>query len=132
MLRIKTLLYEERLTLEGAKKRLRQRGAQRTDQMDLGLKSATLEAALRRTRDRLQRLRERLAAARTAVRLEFRPPLPVQSSGRGVAQPGSALDWGSRGRWFKSSRPDQFHQIRRADSRICSFFAAGARRPMAP
>jgi hypothetical protein len=25
---------------------------------------------------------------------------------RGVAQPGSALDWGSRGRWFKSSRPD--------------------------
>src|SRR5262249_40268954 len=27
--------------------------------------------------------------------------------GRGVAQPGSALDWGSRGRWFKSSRPDQ-------------------------
>ena len=26
--------------------------------------------------------------------------------GRGVAQPGSALEWGSRGRWFKSSRPD--------------------------
>ncbi len=26
--------------------------------------------------------------------------------GRGVAQPGSALDWGSRGRWFESSRPD--------------------------
>ena len=25
---------------------------------------------------------------------------------RGVAQAGSALDWGSRGRWFKSSRPD--------------------------
>ena len=25
---------------------------------------------------------------------------------RGVAQFGSALDWGSRGRWFKSSRPD--------------------------
>ena len=27
---------------------------------------------------------------------------------RGVAQPGSALEWGSRGRWFKSSRPDFF------------------------
>jgi hypothetical protein len=23
-----------------------------------------------------------------------------------VAQPGSAFDWGSKGRWFKSSRPD--------------------------
>ncbi len=28
-------------------------------------------------------------------------------AGRGVAQPGSALEWGSRGRRFKSSRPDQ-------------------------
>ena len=26
---------------------------------------------------------------------------------RGVAQSGSALEWGSRGRRFKSSRPDQ-------------------------
>src|SRR5215208_2481052 len=25
---------------------------------------------------------------------------------RDVAQPGSALPWGGRGRWFKSSRPD--------------------------
>ena len=25
---------------------------------------------------------------------------------RAVAQPGSALDWGSRGRWFKSSLPE--------------------------
>ena len=24
-----------------------------------------------------------------------------------MAQPGSALVWGTRGRWFKSSRPDQ-------------------------
>ena len=37
---------------------------------------------------------------------------------RGVAQSGSALEWGSRGRKFKSSRPDQiinlfheFHQL---------------------
>ena len=27
---------------------------------------------------------------------------------RGVAQPGSALAWGVRGRMFESSRPDHF------------------------
>ncbi|NOK60264.1 MAG: hypothetical protein GFH27_549281n343 [Chloroflexi bacterium AL-W] len=31
---------------------------------------------------------------------------------RGVAQPGSAPEWGSGGRWFKSSRPD--HVLARA------------------
>ena len=30
--------------------------------------------------------------------------VPVHA--RGVAQFGSAFDWGSKGRWFKSSRPD--------------------------
>jgi len=64
VLRIKTLLYDERLTLEGAKKRLRSE-ARGTPQMDLGLKKVTLEEALRRTRDRLRALRERLAAGRT-------------------------------------------------------------------
>ena len=64
VLRIKTLLYDERLTLEGAKKRLRAE-ARSALQMDLGLKSATLEAALRRTRDRLRTLRERLTGGRT-------------------------------------------------------------------
>jgi hypothetical protein len=28
--------------------------------------------------------------------------------GRGVAQPGSALAWGARGRKFESCRPDQY------------------------
>jgi len=61
--RIKTLLYDERLTLEGAKKRLRgdPKGA---PQMDLGLKSVALEDTLRRMRDRLRALRERLAGGR--------------------------------------------------------------------
>jgi DNA-binding transcriptional MerR regulator len=59
VLRIKTLLYDERLTLEGAKKRLRG-DARAASQMDLGLKDATLETALRRVRDRLRALRERL------------------------------------------------------------------------
>ncbi len=62
VLRIKTLLYEERLTLEGAKKRLRTES--RSDQMDLGLRGAALEDTLRRLRERLRALRERLAAGR--------------------------------------------------------------------
>ena len=32
----------------------------------------------------------------------------VQNFGRDVAQLGSALVWGTRGRWFESSRPDHF------------------------
>ncbi len=64
--RIKTLLYDERLTLEGAKKRLladsRKAGGQ---QLDLGLREVTYADALRRVRDRLTSLRERLA--RTSI-----------------------------------------------------------------
>ena len=63
VLRIKTLLYDERLTLEGAKKRLRGE-ARGTVQMDLGIKSVTLEETLRRLRDRLRALRERLATSK--------------------------------------------------------------------
>jgi DNA-binding transcriptional MerR regulator len=63
VLRIKSLLYEERLTLEGAKKRLRGE-ARGLDQMDLGLRGATLEEVIRRTRARLQAIRQRLAASR--------------------------------------------------------------------
>jgi DNA-binding transcriptional MerR regulator len=60
VLRIKSLLYDERLTLEGAKKRLlaESRGPA---QMDPGLRTALLEETLRRARDRLHALRERLA-----------------------------------------------------------------------
>ena len=63
--RIKTLLYDERLTLEGAKKRLRSE-SRGPAQMDLGLCGATLEDALRRTRDRLRALRD--ASTRSANR----------------------------------------------------------------
>ncbi len=41
VLRIKSLLYHERLTLEGAKKRLRNES--RANQMELGLRGAALE-----------------------------------------------------------------------------------------
>ena len=62
VLRIKHLLYEERLTLEGAKKRLRSES--RVTQLDLGLRGAAMEDMLRRIRERLRALRERLAASR--------------------------------------------------------------------
>jgi DNA-binding transcriptional MerR regulator len=61
--RIKRLLYEERLTLEGAKKRL-VADTRGTRQMDLGLRNATVEDALRSLRDRLRVLRDQLTRGR--------------------------------------------------------------------
>ena len=47
-------------------------------------------------------------AASALERLRGRAPAPLSSAhARGVAQFGSAFDWGSKGRWFKSSRPDR-------------------------
>ena len=59
--RIKTLLYDERLTLEGAKKRLLAESRKTNQQLDLGLREAAYAEALRRVRDRLTALRQRLA-----------------------------------------------------------------------
>src|SRR6266542_5617326 len=54
-------------------------------------------------------LARNLAQYRADAVLVFPPCRPYNERlGRGVAQPGSALDWGSRGRRFKSCRPDQF------------------------
>ena len=60
--RIKSLLYDERLTLEGARKRLiaESRG-KTTAQMELGLRETVYADTLRRVRDRLTALRARLA-----------------------------------------------------------------------
>ncbi len=60
--RIKTLLYEERLTLEGARKRLLAESRKGAEQLSLGLRDAAYAAALRRIRDRLAALRARLNA----------------------------------------------------------------------
>ena len=59
ILRIKTLLYDERLTLEGAKKRLlaESRGRQ---QLDLGLRDTESLVMLRRVRARLEAIRHLL------------------------------------------------------------------------
>jgi DNA-binding transcriptional MerR regulator len=59
--RIKTLLYDERLTLEGAKKRLLAESRKGNQQLDLGLREATYADTLRRVRDRLTALRARLS-----------------------------------------------------------------------
>ena len=59
--RIKNLLYEERLTLEGAKKRLLAESRRNTEQLELGVREAAYADALRRIRERLSTLRGRLA-----------------------------------------------------------------------
>ena len=59
--RIKTLLYDERLTLEGAKKRLLAESRRSTHQLEFGLRETVYAEALRRVRDRLTALRARLA-----------------------------------------------------------------------
>jgi DNA-binding transcriptional MerR regulator len=58
--RIKTLLYDERLTLEGAKKRLIAESRKGPEQLELGMREATYAATLRRIRDSLTTLRARL------------------------------------------------------------------------
>jgi len=60
--RIKTLLYDERLTLEGAKKRLIAESRKSTEPLDLGMKEAAYANALRRVRERLTALRARLSS----------------------------------------------------------------------
>ena len=60
--RIKALLYDERLTLEGAKKRLLAESRRSTEQLELGMKEAAYADALRRIRERLLALRARLSS----------------------------------------------------------------------
>ncbi len=63
VLRIKSLLYDERLTLEGAKKRLLAEARRGNgDQLTLGMPDPAYVSALRRVRDRLTVLRARLGS----------------------------------------------------------------------
>ena len=54
-------------------------------------------------------------------------PLPFSAadSSRDVAQPGSALAWGARGREFKSRRPDQSCPTAEEVLRFAQDFASG-------
>ncbi|HLC42777.1 MAG TPA: MerR family transcriptional regulator [Methylomirabilota bacterium] len=63
ILKIKSLLYEERLTLEGAKKRLAEDQKDRR-QLEIGVRQAVVDATLRRLRQRLDGLRARLSVDR--------------------------------------------------------------------
>ena len=60
ILRIKTLLYDERLTLEGAKKRLLADSRRGPEQLELGIRETQYADTLRRVRERLVALRARL------------------------------------------------------------------------
>ena len=60
--RIRTLLYDERLTLEGAKKRLLAESRKGPEQLQFGLKEAAYAGTLKKVRDRLLRLRARLSS----------------------------------------------------------------------
>jgi len=60
--RIKALLYDERLTLEGAKKRLLAESRKGTEPLPFGLRENAYGDALRRIRERLTTLRTRLNA----------------------------------------------------------------------
>src|SRR3972149_760046 len=58
VLKTKSPLYEERLTLEGAKKRLGEEQRDRR-QLDLGVRQAMMDSTLRRISQRLQGVRGR-------------------------------------------------------------------------
>lgn len=60
VVRIKTLLYDERLTLEGARKRLLAESRKAGEQLPLGLREGMYVSTLRRVRERLTALRSRL------------------------------------------------------------------------
>jgi len=71
VLRIKRLLYEDRLTLEGAKKRLAQEARGRTQQLELPVVDQRTREALRQIRSQLEGMR-RLLAGQGEVPLERR------------------------------------------------------------
>ncbi len=60
VLRIKSLLYDERLTLEGAKKRLLAESRGEAEPPDLGVRDPSHGEALKRVRGRLEAIRSLL------------------------------------------------------------------------
>ena len=60
VLRIKSLLYEDRLTLEGAKKRLQQEARGRAQQLELPVPDERTRQLLREIRARLEGMRQLL------------------------------------------------------------------------
>jgi DNA-binding transcriptional MerR regulator len=73
VLRIKSLLYEERLTLEGAKKRLLQEARGRAQQLEIQAPDQQTREVLRDIRTRLEGIRQVLRRP-AEVPLEHRGP----------------------------------------------------------
>ena len=92
ILEIKKLLYEHGYTISGARQLLAQQVKRAAKPARQPQAPAELAQVLKICREELQSL----------LRLLQHPQRE-----RGVAQPGSAPEWGSGGRRFKSSRPDQ-------------------------
>jgi DNA-binding transcriptional MerR regulator len=115
--RIRELLYQEGFTISGARNRLEDGPVKMSDARRTADAGTTVRRMARRYRcaPNLRRssklLRSCLIAAQHGAnrlpqsdRWRF---LCYNSRSRGVAQPGSALAWGARGREFESRRPDQ-------------------------
>ena len=72
-----------------------------------------------------------------AAQLEWRFGLWYSTAGRGVAQPGSALAWGARGRRFESDHPDHWNRdtswgpLAPCQRRVPRFVCPGRRRDSA-
>jgi DNA-binding transcriptional MerR regulator len=134
--RIRELLYEEGFTISGARNRLGEaahngRGkaaaaataecsaqpagassSQGAVQGQLDLGGDDLRSIRSALRDAIELLRqpELRARIRSACVSKDPPSYCYNPQLRGVAQPGSALAWGARGRVFESLRPDQQNQ----------------------
>ena len=123
--RIRDLLYEQGFTINGARNRL-------SDSVSVAANCRPISTPLDESHnlDEIQtmsrpacrhtawpehraldcrRIRIELLALRSPVdpREARRPAAILRSLRRGVAQPGSALAWGARGREFESRHPDQ-------------------------
>src|SRR5271169_768795 len=86
---IRSLLYEQGFTIGGARNRL---------------KGGEAQVDLNQSQQLIHQMRIELEEL---IKILFRYHSLL---GRGVAQPGSALAWGARGRKFESCRPDQLNQ----------------------
>src|ERR1700691_6187497 len=100
---IRSLLYEQGFTIGGARNRLTGDDAQ----VDLNQSQQLIHQMRLRAGKVIQIFRCLAGSARDPSSLFGYHSV----SGRGVAQPGSALAWGARGRKFESCRPDQLNEV---------------------
>jgi DNA-binding transcriptional MerR regulator len=114
--RIRELLYQEGFTISGARNRLEDRDPEQAmpstavADVDANGLAVSLRAELAAIIELLRCLTPR-AWRISGLANDGGRFLCYNSPSRGVAQPGSALAWGARGREFESRRPD--HASRR-------------------